>query len=62
MTHMRADWTGEAGAATNTAPVTTGSLAVLAHLIRGPASSLVLRGRKRDPRLRGGDEKWKVAG
>jgi hypothetical protein len=49
MTHMRADWTGEAGGATNIAPVTPG-------LIRGPASSLVLRGRKRDPRLRGGDE------
>jgi|OM-RGC.v1.037283366 hypothetical protein len=49
MSHIRADWTGEAGGVTNTSPVTP-------DLIRGPASSLVRRGSKRDPRLRGGDE------
>ena len=48
MTHMRAYWTVEAGGVTNTSPVTPDS-------IQGPASSLVLCGRKRDPRLRGGD-------
>ncbi len=51
MTHMRADWTVEAGGVTNTSPFTPDS-------IQGPASSLVLCGRKRDPRLRGRDVSW----
>ena len=50
MTHMRANWTGEAGGVTNTSHVTP-------DLIRGPASPLVARERERDPRLRGGDER-----
>ena len=51
MTHMRANWTGKAGGVTITSPVTP-------DLIRGPASSLVPRGKKRDPRLRGRDDSW----
>ena len=51
MTHMRADWTVEAGGVTNTSPVTP-------DLIRGPAAPLVARERERDPRLRGRDVSW----